>query len=263
MSDATEPRAYFRREVIDGHILAVTIDRPEARNAFNREMANQFEQIVDAFEDDRELWVMVIDGAGTTFCAGQDLKAAARGEYASAKKRGGFGVFNKPPMKPMIAAVEGHAHAGGFELALTCDLIVATTATDFALTEVRRGLVAIGGGCMRLPTRIPYHAAMKMILTGQPEPASLMQHYGLLADVVEPGGARAAAIALAKVIAAASPIAVSASKEVVMRRASEAWTEEAGWKLQRGPLGRIQGTHDMREGMIAFAEKRDPVWTNG
>jgi enoyl-CoA hydratase len=205
---------------------------------------------------------MVIDGAGSTFCAGQDLKAAAAGEYASSKGRGGFGVFNKPPIKPMIAAVEGHAYAGGFELALACDLIVATTATQFALTEVRRGLVAIGGGCMRLPQRIPYHAAMKMILTGQPEPAALMDHYGLLAGLVEPGQARAGAIALARVIAANSPIAVSASKEVVSRRASEAWTEEAGWKLQRGPLSRIQGTEDMREGMIAFAEKREPVWKN-
>lgn len=260
--DNTEKRSYFRTEVIEDHVLVITIDRPEARNAFNLAMALQLEAIVDRFDEDDALWVAVLRGEGTTFCAGHDLKAAAISEIARAPKRGGFGMMTRPPLKPVIAAIEGHAYAGGLELALSCDMIVASEESRFALTEVKRGLVATGGGCFRLRQRIPYHLAMEMILTGEPRSAAEMHAHGLLAKVTAPGKTFEAALELARKVMVNAPIAVRASKEIVSRSQAEGWTEEEGWSKQRGPAGRNAESEDKREGLAAFAEKRSPVWKN-
>ena len=255
-------RQFIRAEIVDQHILLITIDRPEARNAFNSAMARQLEALVDRFDTDEALWVAVIRGEGGTFCAGQDLKAAAAGELAMAPKRGPFGIMERPPLKPLIAALEGHALAGGFELALSCDLIVATSETVFGLTEVRRGIYAAGGGCFRLPRRIPHHLAMEMVLTAEPQTAARLHEHGLVNRIAEPGQACEVALALARQIASNSPIGVRTSKEVVWRSAAECWTDAAGWKKQAALTARVVQSADMREGLRAFAEKREPRWRN-
>jgi enoyl-CoA hydratase len=261
-ADGGPERQYFRTETVDQRILVITIDRPEARNAFNSAMARQLEAIVDRYDADDELWVAIIKGEGGTFCAGQDLKAAAAGDFAMAGKRGPFGIMGTPPQKPLIAAIEGHALAGGFELALSCDLIVATRETRFGLAEVKRGLYAAGGGAFRLPRRLPYHLAMEMVLTGEPRGAAEMQAHGLLNRMAEPGQSCAAALELARVIAGNAPIGVRNSKEVIYRSVAEGWSDEAGWRNQ-GPLTeRVLRSADMREGLMAFAQKRPPVWRN-
>jgi enoyl-CoA hydratase len=258
----TTQRQYFRTETVDQRILVITIDRPEARNAFNSAMARQLEAIVDRYDADDELWVAIIKGEGGTFCAGQDLKAAAAGDFAMAGKRGPFGIMGTPPQKPLIAAIEGHALAGGFELALSCDLIVATRETQFGLAEVKRGLYAAGGGAFRLPRRLPYHLAMEMVLTGEPRGAAEMQAHGLLNRVAEPGQSYAAALELARVIAGNAPIGVRCSKEVVSRSVAEGWTDKTGWDSQKPLTERLLRSTDMREGLMAFAQKRPPVWRN-
>lgn len=159
--------SYIKTET-RGAILIITLDRPDARNAFNRAMAEEMERIIDAYEADVALRAAVIQANGPTFSAGQDLKAAAAGEMATTEARGGFGIMKKPPAKPLITAVEGQALAGGMELSLCCDLIVASRTSVFGLAEAKRGLVAVGGGCFRLPRRLPYHIAMEMILTAEP-----------------------------------------------------------------------------------------------
>lgn len=258
---STEPRSYFKTETIDDHILVVTIDRPEARNAFNRAMAVELEGIMDRFEADPSLWVAILQGAGSTFCAGQDLIGAAKGDLGVSELRGPFGMMGTPPMKPVIAAVEGHAYAGGFELALSCDLIVATSETKFALTEVKWSLVAVGGGAMRLPRRIPYHIAMEMVLTAQPKPVQELAPYGLVNRIAEPGGAFAAALDLAWQVTRNAPMAVQASKEVVWRNLAEQWSEADGWEKQKGPLRRVVKSKDYHEGLKSFAEKRPAAWS--
>jgi enoyl-CoA hydratase len=248
-------REYIHSETAD-NILTITIDRPEARNAFNKEMALQMEAIIDGFEEDDQLWVAIIRGEGQSFSAGQDLKS----EPAVAKKRGGFGIMGMPPKKPLIAAIDGYALAGGMELTLSCDLIVATTTSQFGLMEVKRGLLAVGGGCFRLPRRVPYHVAMDMILTGEMKTAEEMKHFGLVNRLAEPGQALEVAMELARVITANSPVAVQAAKEVAGRSAAELWKDSEGWSNQGEAFMRIQKSEDLREGLTAFAEKRDPVW---
>ena len=248
-------REYIHTETVD-HILIITIDRPEARNAFNKAMALQMESVVDRFEADDQLWVAIIRGEGPSFSAGQDLK----GETAVAKKRGGFGIMGMPPKKPLIAAIDGYALAGGMELTLSCDLIVATTTSQFGLMEVKRGLLAVGGGCFRLPRRVPYHVAMDMILTGDMKSAEEMKHFGLVNRLAEPGKALDVALELARVITANSPVAVQAAKEVAGRSAAELWKDSDAWTNQGDAFLRIQKSEDFREGLNAFAEKRDPVW---
>ncbi|HEY2357491.1 MAG TPA: crotonase/enoyl-CoA hydratase family protein [Phenylobacterium sp.] len=252
----------MRREVVDERVLVVTIDRPEARNAFTAGMALQMESIVDDFEADDDLWLLLITGAGPTFCAGQDLKEAAAGTYAWGKTRGGFGILERPPLKPVIVAVEGHAFAGGFELALCADLIVATTVTQFALSEVKRGLIAAGGGLMRLPRRLPYHLAMEIALTGEPQTAQAMQAHGIVSRLAEPGKAFDVALELASLVLANGPMAVAASKDLIARGAGEQWSEAEGWSALAPAFARVRASDDCREGLAAFAEKRAPVWRN-
>jgi len=256
----TDTRNYFTNDVIDHRIFVITLDRPEARNAFNGAMAAQLEALIDRFDDDDALWVAIIKGNGPTFSAGQDLKAARTGDMGAAKKRGGFGIMGMPPRKPIIAAIDGHALAGGMELTLSCDLIVATEASVFGLAEAKRGLLAVGGGCFRLPRRVPYHVAMEMILTGETKTAREMQAFGLVNKVAPPGQAFEGALELARIIARNSPVAVRAAKEIAFRSAAEQWTDADGWSKQQEPSRAVMRSEDLQEGLRAFAEKRDPVW---
>jgi enoyl-CoA hydratase/carnithine racemase len=262
LSTTHSERPLLRTKVVDGRILVVTIDRPEARNAFTVAMALQMEALVDDFEADDDLWLLLIAGAGPTFCAGQDLKEAAAGVYAWGKTRGGFGILERPPVKPVVVAVEGHAFAGGFELVLCADLIVATAVAQFALSEVKRGLIAAGGGLLRAPKRLPYHLAMEMALTGEPQTAQTMLAHGVVSRLAQPGEAYDVALDLARTIAANSPLAVAASKDLIARGAREQWTEEAGWTTQAPAFARVRASEDCREGLAAFAEKRAPIWRN-
>ena len=251
----------FIRTETHGHVLVITLDRPQARNAFNREMADEMEAVVDAFEADRQLRAAVLTANGPTFSAGQDLIAAARGERAIAARRGGFGILIQPPAKPLIAAVEGQALAGGMELTLCCDLIVASTAAVFGLAEVKRGLVAVGGGCFRLPRQIPYHIAMEKILTAETKTAEEMHRLGYVNRLVAPGETLAEALRLAELIARNGPAAVRAAKEIASRSHAEGWTDAEGWDKQNPIVAPAFNSPDRDEGLRAFAEKRDPVWT--
>ncbi|MBL8530448.1 MAG: crotonase/enoyl-CoA hydratase family protein [Hyphomonadaceae bacterium] len=254
MSDLIE----FERR---GAIAILRINRPDVRNAFDLAAAQAMEAALDAFDADADLRVGVLTGAGTAFSAGQDLKAAARGEFAQTEKRGGFGIMAAPPKKPLIAAVEGPALAGGFELALACDLIVASSASQFGLPEVKRSLVAVGGGALRLPHRVPHHIAMEMLLSGEPQSAEAMARWGVVNRVCAPGEALAAALALAETISANGPLAVIATKEIATRSRGENWSAAEGWTRQMEVVGPVLASEDFREGLLAFAQKRPPQWT--
>ena len=243
-----------------GHVLVITLNRPEARNAFNLEMAQRMEAAIDRYEADPELRVAVLRAEGSTFCAGQDLKEAAQGRLALTPGRGAFGVMRMPPVKPMIAAVEGQALAGGMELTLCCDLVVASSTSVFGLAEVRRSLVAIGGGLFRLPRRVPWSLAMEMILTAEPKSAQEMQRFGLVNSVVEPGAVLDEALRFAALIARNGPLAVRASKGVAQAALMEGWTDDAAWDRQMEIAGPVQQSEDLKEGLAAFAQKREPVW---
>ncbi|HEX4336624.1 MAG TPA: crotonase/enoyl-CoA hydratase family protein [Polyangiaceae bacterium] len=241
-----------------GHVLVLTLNRPAARNAFDAALSEALSDALDAFEAASEQRVAVLTGAGGSFSAGMDLKALLRGERAFTKKRGGFGIMAVPPDKPIIAAVEGHAVAGGFELALSCDLIVAAQNARFGLPEVKRGLVAVGGALFRLPRRIPYHVAMELALTGVAESAEYFHRLGLVSRIVPPGEAVTHAVELANVIAANAPLAVAATKRI-LRRAID-WTEDEAWPAHRDLARPALSSKDAREGALAFAEKRAPRW---
>jgi enoyl-CoA hydratase/carnithine racemase len=246
-------------EEVRGHILLVTLNRPHAKNAFDLALATALSDALDRFEEDAGLSVAVISGAGGTFSSGADLKALLRGERGYTKKRGGFGIMKRPPDKPLVAAVEGYAVAGGFELALCADLVVAASDARFGLPEVRRGLVAIGGGLFRLPRRIPYHVAMEIALTGDLYSAGRMQELGLVSRVTEPGKSLDVAMQLAESIAENGPLALRATKQII--RESHAWTDETGWTEQHRFADQALRSEDAKEGPRAFAEKRKPVWT--
>jgi len=241
-----------------GSILIVTINRPEAKNAFDSASAFAMNEAMDLLEREDELFVGVITGAGGTFSAGADLKEAASGTRRERPPRGGFGVFAKPPRKPLIAAVEGYAVGGGFELCLACDLIVAARTAKFGLPEVRHNVVALGGGLFRLPRRIPYHLAMELALTGEFRDAEFFHGLGVVNRLVEHGGALAAALALAERLLANGPTALAATKEIIQRSAD--WTEEEAWREQMTYARRALESEDRKEGLKAFAEKRQPQW---
>ena len=238
-------------------MLVVTINRPEARNAFDAASAQALEAAADRIDAEDDIFVAVITGAGGNFSAGADLKAAARGERA-ATKRGGFGWFGKPPSKPVIAAVEGYAVGGGFELCLSCDLIVAAKTAKFGLPEVRHNVVAVGGGLFRLPRRMPYHLAMELALTGEFRDAEFMHRWGVVNRVVETGQAVEEAVRWAEALQVNGPTALAASKEIMFH--SPDWTDEEAWGAQMGYAQRALTSEDRKEGLTAFAEKRLPVW---
>ncbi|ORW07167.1 crotonase/enoyl-CoA hydratase family protein [Mycolicibacter longobardus] len=248
----------IRAERAGQHILVIRIDRPQRRNAFDGATAKAMEAVVDAYDADDELRCAVVTGSDVVFSAGQDLVAAAAGDMAVTERRGGFGIMAQPPLKPLIAAVEGHALAGGLELCLACDLIVASRTAGMGLPEAARSLVAIGGGCFRLPKRIPYHIAMELALTGKSWPATRFAELGLVNKITEPGQALAGALELAAEVAAAGPLAVRASKQIVAR--SYDWSDSESWSKQSTFVAAVTKSRDLQEGLRAFAEKRDPVW---
>jgi enoyl-CoA hydratase len=239
-------------------VLLVTLDRPEARNAVNTALAEAVAAAMDRLDADPDLRVGVITGAGGTFCSGMDLKAFVRGERPYVGDRGFAGLTERGPEKPLIAAVEGYALAGGCEIVLACDLVVAGDGASFGIPEAKRGLVAAGGGLLRLPERIPYHVAMELALTGNHVPAARMAQLGLVNRLVPTGGALDAALGLAAEITANGPLAVRISKKIVAE--SLGWPAEDKWARQREVADPISSSEDAREGAVAFAEKRPPVW---
>lgn len=246
---------------VKGHIALLTIRRPEARNAVNGDVARGMEAAIDQMEADEDVWVGVLTGEGPVFSAGADLKAIAAGQAAElATAKGGFaGIARRERRKPIIAAVDGPALAGGCEIALACDLIVASTSAAFGLPEVKRSLVAAAGGLFRLPRNLPPKVAMEVILTGDPIPAERAHALGLVNELVEPGQAVSAAMALAERIAANAPVAVWESRQVVLKADAGASDDEL-WNESGAAFGRVAQTEDFAEGPRAFIEKRPPVW---
>ncbi len=239
-------------------VAIIAIDRPEARNAVNLAVATGIAAALDELDRRDDLVVGVLTGTGGTFCAGMDLKAFLQGELPVLPGRGLAGLTEAPPAKPLIAAVEGHVLAGGFEIALACDAIVAADDAVFGLPEVKRGLVAGGGGLLRLPRRLPYHVAMQLALTGEPLTAARAHALGLVNELAPSGGALRAARALASVIAANGPMAVRATKRIVADSGS--WPADEVWSRQEAITTPVFASHDAREGAAAFAEKRAPHW---
>jgi enoyl-CoA hydratase len=239
-------------------VLVITIDRPQARNAVNAAVAEGIAAALDRLDADPALHVGVITGAGGYFCAGMDLKAFAAGERPHAGERGFAGIVQRPPDTPLIAAIEGFAVAGGFEIALACDLIVAARGARLGIPEVKRSLVAAGGALLRLPGRIPYHVAMELALTGDPIDAERGHALGLVNRLADPGGALDAALDLAATIAANGPLALAATKRILT--AAPGWPEAEAWERQSAIADPVFASQDAREGALAFAEKRAPSW---
>lgn len=239
-------------------ILIITINRPASRNAMTLAAATAIAAALDTLDGDDSLRIGILTGAGGTFCAGMDLKGFLRGERPSIPGRGFGGLTAKPPRKPLIAAVEGYALAGGFELVLACDLVVAADNAQFGVPEVKRGLAATAGGLLRLPRQLPYRIALELALTGDMFPATRAHAYGLVNRITSPGEALAEAQRMARVIASNGPLSVAASKRVVVE--SQDWSTEEMWSRQAEMTGHIFTSADAREGSAAFAEKRAPVW---
>jgi enoyl-CoA hydratase len=244
---------------IRDQVMVMTLNRPQVRNAADFELATAMAQAIDELESRDDLRLGVITGAGGNFCTGMDLKGFLKGSRPSIPGRGFCGVAEAPPRKVLIAAVEGYALAGGFELALSCDLIVASREARFGLPEVKRGLVASAGGLLRLPKRLPFHIAMECILTGDMLGAERAHTHGLINRLADPGKALDAALEIAHVIVANGPLALAASKRVVVESAD--WPQAEMFDRQREIVAPIFNSADAREGAAAFAEKRKPVWT--
>jgi enoyl-CoA hydratase len=239
-------------------VLVITLNRPEARNAVDLATAEGIAAALDELDGDTELRAGILTGAGGSFSAGMDLKAFVRGERPHVEGRGSGGIVQRPPETPLIAAVEGFAVALGFEIVLSCDLVVAARDARFGIPEVKRSLVAVAGGLIRLPKRIPYHVAMELALTGEFVDAERAAQLGLVNRIAEPGAALDDALELAGQIARNGPLALAASKRIVS--AAVDWTEEEAWERQGEIAGPVFTSQDAREGATAFAEKREPRW---
>jgi enoyl-CoA hydratase len=238
--------------------LLITIDRPAVKNALDLAVAEGIAGALDALDADPELAVGVLTGAGGNFSSGMDLKAFAAGQKPVIEGRGLAGFAEAPPRKPVIAAVEGYALAGGFEVALACDLIVASREATFGLPEVRRGLLAAGGGLVRLPRLLPPRVAAEIILTGEFVDAEKMERHGVVSRLTEPGGAVDAALDLAGTIAANAPLAVAGARR--MLQLAPDLDEAALWREMRELNAEVGSSEDALEGARAFAEKRPPRW---
>jgi enoyl-CoA hydratase len=252
---STEPEVLVEQR---DRILIITINRPKAKNAVNAAVSRGLADAMDRLDGDPGLSVAILTGAGGSFSAGMDLKAFARGENVIVEGRG-MGFTERPPVKPVIAAVEGYGLAGGMELALATDLIVAARDSAFGIPEVKRGLVAGGGGLLRLPERIPYAIAMELALTGDNLSAERAHALGLVNVLAEPGKALDAAIALAEKITANGPLAVAATKRIIVE--SRGWSPDTMFAEQTKILMPVFASNDAKEGATAFAEKRPPRWT--
>jgi enoyl-CoA hydratase len=243
-----------------GPLAVVTINRPEARNAVNGAVAQGIEEAIDRIEADDGIWVGILTGEPPVFCAGADLKEINAGNAANLQtKRGGFGgIVQRERTKPIIAAVDGPALAGGTEIVVSCDLVVASTTATFGIPEVKSPLVAAAGGLFRLGRKIPLNIAMELTLTGDPITAEVAHHHGLVNRLVEPGEALDAAIALAERICANAPVAVRESRRVVIEATNA--PDDVGWKMSLEGMAAAMSSEDFGEGLTAFIEKRPPVW---
>jgi enoyl-CoA hydratase len=241
-----------------GRVLLIALNRPDARNAVNSALAQQLADALDALDSDPELSVGVLTGAGKGFSAGMDLKAFVQGDRPHIGDRGFAGITRRAAEKPLIAAIEGFAVAGGLEIALSCDLIIAATDARLGIAEVKRGLVAAAGALIRLPKRIPYHAAMELALTGEFIDGKRAYELGLINRATEPGNALQTALELADAIARNAPLALQASKRIIA--SAQDWPELEAWQRQDEIAGPVMTSEDAREGATAFAEKRAPQW---
>lgn len=243
--------------VVDG-VMTVTINRPTAKNAVNLAVARGIAEAMQELDANDAIHAAILTGAGGTFCSGMDLKAFVSGELPVIPGRGFAGLAEAPPTKPLIAAVEGYALAGGFEIAITCDLVVAADNAKFGIPEVKRGLAAGAGGLMRLPRQIPRRVALELAITGEFITAQRAYELGLINRVVPAGESLAVATGLARTIAANGPLAVKASKQIVEQ--SQDWPLGEMYKRQQPFLDTVFRSADAIEGAKAFAEKRTPVW---
>jgi len=245
---------------VDGRVAVITLDRPEARNAINGAMAEAIEGAIDRLEDDDELWVGILTHNGPAFCAGADLKEIAAGNRDALRtKRGGFGgIVLRERTKPLIAAVDGHAVAGGTEIALSCDLRVASRASVFGIPEVKRSLVAAAGGLVRLPRVLPPAIAMELAVTGDTISAERAHHFGMINDLCEPGEAVACARVLADRILANAPLAVQASRQLILDAPGQ--SDREGMRAAGEAMVALSRTEDFAEGPRAFIEKRPAEW---
>lgn len=239
-----------------GPILIITINRPEARNAFDHATSIAMNAAMDLLDDEDDLFVGIVTGAGGNFSAGADLKEIARSGLHSQPPRGGFGIMMRPARKPLIAAVEGYAVAGGFETCLSCDLIVAARNAKLGLPEVRHSLLA-SCALIRLPHRIPYHLAMELVLTGALKEAPWFERFGLVNRLAEPGTALAEALKLANELLENGPLALAASKEIMFQSAGQ---DDTRWVDQTPIAQRVHQSEDQAEALKAFADKRKPIW---
>jgi enoyl-CoA hydratase len=244
-------------DVNDG-IMTVTLNRPKARNAANKALAEGVAAAMDKLDSDDSIRVAILTGAGGTFCSGMDLKAFVSGETPNVEGRGFAGLTEATPRKPLIAAVEGYALAGGLELAISCDLIVAADDAKFGIPEVKRGLAAAAGGLIKLPRQIPKRLAMELALTGDFISAQRAYDIGLINEMVPAGTALEAAKALAARIVANGPLAVAISKQVILQ--SEDWSGDDMWQKQQELTMPVFTSEDAIEGSVAFAEKLAPNW---
>jgi enoyl-CoA hydratase len=243
------------------HLALITIDRPQARNAVNGEVATGIEAALDQFEADPGLWIAILTGTPPVFCSGADLKEVAAGNARAMRtKRGGFaGLVRRERTKPLIAAVEGPCLAGGTEIILSCDIVVAASDSTFGIPEVRRSIIAGGGALFRLGRRIPHAIAMEWALTGDAYSAQRAADLGLINAVCEPGQALTAAREFAGRIALGAPLAVRLSRQLIME--TTYLDEKEAWRRSTEAVNAVATSNDFREGLQAFAEKRPPVWT--
>lgn len=242
----------------DGMVI-ITINRPQVRNAVNRAVSYGVCEAIDEMERRPDLRLAILTGAGGNFCAGMDLKAFSQGEITRVEGRGILGIAYTPPKKPLIAAVEGYALAGGFEAVLACDLLVASRTALFGLPEAKRGLAAAAGGLLRLPKYLPQRIAMEMALTGEMVTAQRLEQYGLINMLVEPGEALAAAKKLARTILANAPLSVELSKRIIVEQRD--WPLDEMFARQEAIVGHLLRSNDAKEGAAAFLERRPAKWT--
>jgi enoyl-CoA hydratase len=240
------------------NVLLITLNRPEVRNAVNGALAEGLAKALDELDRDDALSVGVLTGAGGFFSAGMDLGAFVRGESAWFGDRGFAGITQRSARKPLIAAIEGFALAGGMEIALACDLIVAARGARMGIPETKRSLIAAGGALLHMPRRMPYHVVMELALTGEPLPAERFHEYGLVNRLAEPGETVEAALELAGALAANGPLALIATKQILQEQFD--WTSSEMWERQGAITGPVFASEDAKEGSSAFKEKRPPVW---
>ena len=241
-----------------GRVLLITLNRPQVRNAVNAALAEGVGNALEELDADESLAVGVLTGAGGYFSAGMDLGAFVRGESPWYGDRGFAGIAQRSARKPLIAAIEGFALAGGLEIALACDLIVAARDARMGIPEAKRSLVAAGGALLRMPRRMPYHVVMELALTGDPLPAEQFERFGLVNRLAEPGRAVEVALELAGRLAGNGPLALIASKQILREQLD--WKTTEMWERQAAISGPVFASEDAKEGAAAFKEKREPVW---